>query len=62
MVSSLKGESDMMDPTMLTPKQFGDACEYHVIAQLMFSGVPATKQPDGWPVADIIAQPIGRAP
>jgi hypothetical protein len=46
----------------LTTKQFGDACEHHVIASLGFAGIPAIKLPDGWPAADVIAQPYGAPP
>jgi hypothetical protein len=40
----------------ITSKQFGDACEMHVIAELMFAGRPAVKMPDGWRGYDIIAE------
>jgi hypothetical protein len=40
----------------LTTKQFGDACEMHVITELMFSGRPALKMPDGWRGYDVIAE------
>ena len=46
----------------LTNKQFGDACEHHVIASLGFAGIPAIKLPDGWPAADVIAQPFDALP
>jgi hypothetical protein len=45
-----------------TCKQFGDACEQHVCAQLMFAGIPTLIVPDCWPDYDLIAQPIGTAP
>jgi hypothetical protein len=38
----------------LTTKQFGDACEYAVLAELSFAGLPATKMPDGWPGYDLM--------
>ena len=40
----------------ITSKQFGDACEMHVIAELMFAGRPAVKMPNGWRGYDIIAE------
>ena len=39
----------------LTTKQFGDACEYLVLAELMLAGWPAHKMPDGWPGYDLAA-------
>src|SRR3954469_9048857 len=33
----------------LTTRQFGDACEYLVLAELMLADWPAHKMPDGWP-------------
>ncbi len=33
----------------LATKQFGDACEHLVLAELMLAGWPAHKMPDGWP-------------
>jgi hypothetical protein len=38
----------------LTTRQFGDACEYAVLAELNFGGLPATKMPDGWPGHDLL--------
>jgi hypothetical protein len=40
----------------LTSKQFGDACEMFVVAELMFTGRPAIKMPDGWRGYDVIAE------
>jgi hypothetical protein len=39
----------------LTTKQFGDACEHLVLAELMLAGWPAHKMPDGWPGYDLAA-------
>jgi hypothetical protein len=46
----------------LTTKQFGDACEYAVLAEISFAGLPATKMPDGWPGYDLMVggRPDGR--
>ena len=38
-----------------TTKQFGDAGEMLVIAELTLHGVPALKAPDMWPGCDVIA-------
>ena len=40
----------------LTTKQFGDACEYRIMSDLMFAGFPTAKMPDGWPVYDLMAE------
>jgi hypothetical protein len=48
--------------TGLTTKQFGDACEHHVIACFGFARIPAIKLPDNWPGADVMAQPLGAPP
>ena len=39
----------------LTSKQFGDACEHLISAELGFAGRPNTIMPGGWPDYDIIA-------
>ena len=39
----------------LTTKQFGDACEHLILAELMLAGWPAHKMPDGWPGYDLAA-------
>lgn len=49
-------------PRAYTSKQFGDACEMLVAAELTLAGVPALTVPDSWPGYDIIAQPVGSAP
>jgi hypothetical protein len=38
----------------LTKKQFGDACEHLISAELGFAGRPNTIMPGGWPDYDII--------
>ena len=38
----------------LTIKQFGDACEYVILAELSFAGLSATKMPHGWPGYDLM--------
>jgi hypothetical protein len=44
----------------LKAKQFGDACEYFVLAELMLAGWPAIKMPDGWPGHDLsVSSPSG---
>ena len=43
----------------LTTKQFGDACEMCVVAELMFAGHPAFKMPDGWRDYDILVETDG---
>ena len=45
-----------------TTKQFGDACELLVAAELTFAGIPTMKAPDYWPGYDLIAQPSGALP
>lgn len=45
-----------------TSKQFGDAAEMLVAAELTLAGVPALKVPDLWPGYDVIAQPVGLPP
>jgi hypothetical protein len=40
----------------LTTKQFGDACEHHVLARVAFAGHPAIKMPDGWPGYDLLTE------
>ena len=42
----------------LTTKQFGDACEHLVLAELMLAGWPAHKMPDGWPGYDLAASSL----
>jgi hypothetical protein len=37
----------------LTTRQFGDACEYLVLAEFMLADWPAHKMPDGWPGYDL---------
>ena len=41
-----------------TTKQFGDACEMLVAAELTLAGIPALKVPEMWPGYDVIAQPM----
>jgi hypothetical protein len=38
-----------------TSKQFGDAGEMLVAAELTLAGIPALKVPDNWPGSDVIA-------
>ncbi|MDQ0313656.1 hypothetical protein [Amorphus orientalis] len=45
-----------------TTKQFGDACELLVAAELTFAGIPTMKAPDYWPGYDLVAQPPGTLP
>lgn len=49
-------------PKRYTTKQFGDACELLVAAELTFAGIPAMKAPDYWPGYDLVAQPPGSDP
>jgi hypothetical protein len=41
---------------VITRKQFGDAGEHLVLAELGFAGVPAAKMPDNWPGYDLTAR------
>jgi hypothetical protein len=43
-----------------TSKQFGDAGEHLVVANLILAGVPAIKMPDCWPGFDVMAAPPGQ--
>jgi hypothetical protein len=45
-----------MKTTNVTSRQLWQAAEHHVIAQLGFQNIPATKMPDNWPDYDLIAQ------
>jgi hypothetical protein len=40
----------------LTTKQFGDACEHLVLAELMLAGHAVHKMPDGWKGYDVLAE------
>ncbi|MGB6116956.1 MAG: hypothetical protein WBF87_01930 [Mesorhizobium sp.] len=55
-------EKRLRIPRTYTSKQFGDAAEMLVAAELILAGVPALKVPDLWPGYDVIAQPIGLQP
>ena len=42
------------DVNSLTSKQFGDACEHAVLAELMLAGWAAHKMPDNWRGYDLM--------
>lgn len=44
-----------MPDQKLTRKMLGDAGEHFVLSQIMFSGMPCSKMPDGWKHYDLVA-------
>jgi hypothetical protein len=59
---SVQNGVNSMTGKTLTTKQFGDACEHAVMAELGFANLPSVKMPDNWPGYDILVanRPDGR--